>query len=218
MYTMETKRMIALIALASAMLMTLSAVAVTGSENDGASDVTVEYDSYSLKYKIDGSEAAIYGYGGTLPEDLVIPSTITVEGKTYSVTAVGPNNHVFKNVTTLKTVVMPDSVKTIGERVFAGCTGLTEVTIAYAGNDNGTIGPYAFNGCTGITKITIGDGITIIGNGAFESAGSSAKVTIPSSVTMIKDSAFQFFKGIVTFEDGSKIHTIEWGRSGVLPM
>ena len=59
---------------------------------------------------------------------------------------------------------IPDSVTSIGDSAFLGCTGLTSVTI---GNSVTSIGERAFYGCSKLTSVTIGDSVTSIGNYAF---------------------------------------------------
>ena len=87
--------------------------------------------------------------------DVAIPTTVTDNGKTYNVVAVGNNG--FKGNTALKTVSMPESVKSIGASAFSGCTGLTKVIF---GNKIETIGTGAFTDVTfyntgGTEKITV---------------------------------------------------------------
>ncbi|MBQ2877256.1 MAG: leucine-rich repeat domain-containing protein [Clostridia bacterium] len=60
--------------------------------------------------------------------------------------------------------VIPDSVTSIGDGAFYGCTGLTSVTIP---NSVTSIGYYAFYGCTSLTSVTIPDSVTSIGDYAF---------------------------------------------------
>ncbi|MBD5441529.1 MAG: leucine-rich repeat protein [Treponema sp.] len=50
-------------------------------------------------------------------------------------------------------VVIPDGVKSIGERVFNGCTGLTSVTIPSSVTE---IGNYVFDGCTKLKRVNYG--------------------------------------------------------------
>ncbi len=64
-----------------------------------------------------------------------------------------------------KNTVIPNSVTTIGEYAFDGCSGLTNITIP---NSVTTIGEYAFSNCTGLTSVTIGESITAIGDKAFQ--------------------------------------------------
>ena len=84
--------------------------------------------------------------------------------------------------------VIPNSVTSIGDFAFGGCTSLTSVTIP---DSVTSIGYDAFSGCTGLTSITIPDSITSIGAGAFEGCTSLTSITIPDSVTSIGAGAFR---------------------------
>ena len=64
----------------------------------------------------------------------------------------------------VKDLVIPDTVTTIGDWAFSGCTGLTSVTIP---NSVTSIGTSVFDGCTGLTSVTIPNSVTSIGRYAF---------------------------------------------------
>ena len=91
------------------------------------------------------------------------------------------------NLTLLNTIVIPNSVTSIGKGAFAYCIGLTTVTIP---NSVTSIGSSAFAGCTGLTTVTIGNSVTSIGGRAFENCTGLITVTIPNSVTSIENYAF----------------------------
>ena len=61
-------------------------------------------------------------------------------------------------------LVIPDSVTSIGNYAFDGCSGLKSVTI---GNGVTSIGYSAFRSCSRLTSVTIGNGVTSIGDYAF---------------------------------------------------
>lgn len=82
---------------------------------------------------------------------------------------------------------LPDGVTGIGGSAFAGCRGLTAVTLPATLTG---IGDGAFAGCSGLTSMTIPAAVTRIGKEAFTGCGSLASVTIPASVTYIGGSAF----------------------------
>ena len=94
-----------------------------------------------------------------------------------------------------KNTIIPNSVTSIGERAFAGCSGLTSITIP---NSVTSIGEYAFSGCSGLTSITIPNSVTSIGNYAFSGCSGLTSVTIPNSVTSIGSSAFGGCSGLTS--------------------
>lgn len=102
------------------------------------------------------------------------------------VTEIGPK--VFFCYRDLKSVTLPNSVKTIGGQAFYYCDNLESVIIGKAVT---TIGAEAFYKCGKLTSINIPDGVTQIGSKAFYGCLSLEKVTIPSSVTKIGAEAFE---------------------------
>ena len=142
--------------------------------NSDGSSVSVTYQgTYSSSYS--------NKYTGTV----VIPETVTYNGKTYSVTSIG--SAAFYNCNGLTSVTIPNSVTSIGEDAFRGCSGLTSVTIP---NSVTSIGDWTFRGCSGLTSVTIPNSVTSIGSGAFSDCSGLTSVTIPNSVTSIGSSAF----------------------------
>ena len=74
--------------------------------------------------------------------DVVIPDSVTYEGTTFAVTGIESN--AFDGCYELTSVIIPNTVESIGKQAFQGCTGLTSVTI---GSGVTAIGAKAFNYC-----------------------------------------------------------------------
>lgn len=84
-------------------------------------------------------------------------------------------------------VVIPDSVKIIGDSAFSGCKGITSVVIPDSVQE---IGSGAFRDCIALPHITIPDSVQKIGQSAFEGCTALAAVVIPDSVKEIRSKAF----------------------------
>lgn len=88
-----------------------------------------------------------------------------------------------------KNVVIPDSVKVIGEGSSVFGNEIESVTIPASVTE---IAEYAFYGCSGLKSVTFaeGSGLTKIGESAFYAANSLESLTIPEGVTEIGSYAF----------------------------
>ena len=153
------------------------------------------YDSYSNEYT----------------GNVVIPSEVTYNNKTYKVTSIG--NYAFRDCSGLTSVTIPNNVTSIGWDAFYGTAwynnqpdGLVyagKVAYKYKGTmpsntsvsiKDGTlgIGYEAFYGCSGLTSVTIPNSVTNIGDYAFMDCSRLTSVTIPNSVTSIGSDAFKY--------------------------
>ncbi|MBQ6864913.1 MAG: leucine-rich repeat domain-containing protein, partial [Clostridia bacterium] len=70
----------------------------------------------------------------------------------------------YSNSSAIKTVIIENSVTSIGDWAFCGCDSLTSVTIP---DSVTSIGEYAFENCDSLTSVTIGNSVTSIGDWAF---------------------------------------------------
>ena len=121
----------------------------------------------------------ITGYRGN-SRRVVIPETISGA----RVTEIGKNAFERKNLVSL---VIPNTVTSIGDAAFAGNNNLGSLVIP---NSVTSIGDKAFDVC-GLSSLTLGNRVAKIGRSAF---GHNALITltIPNSVTAISDGAFMY--------------------------
>ena len=105
---------------------------------------------------------------------------------TNSVTSIG--NYAFNGCSSLTSVTIPNSVTEIGGSAFVDCASLKSITMP---NSVTSIGDMAFYKCSSLTSITIPDSVTSIDRYAFCGCTSLASVTIPDSVTIIESWAFK---------------------------
>ena len=141
-------------------------------------------------------------------------------------------------MTNLKSVTIPNSVTSIGNQAFSGCSGLSSIVVnsgnpVYDSSNNcnaiietasktlivgckntvipnsvTSIGGFAFYGCSGLTSVTIPNSVTSIGESAFCGCSGLTSVTIPNSVTSIGYSAFRNCSGLTSVTIPNSVTTI----------
>lgn len=115
----------------------------------------------------------------------------------------------FYQCSTLTSIEIPDSIKSIGNKAFAYCFGLTEFSIP----DNViSLGSSLFSNCTNLITCTIGNGAENIGDNTFENCVSLESVTIGDGVKSIGSKAFYDCASLsnVTFTKDSKLDNIKY--------
>ena len=142
----------------------------------------------NLKYEVTDAAAKtveLTGYETEPTGTLSIPATVTNEGTTYSVTAIGYK--AFTHCKALTSVTIPDGVTSIGSYAFCECIALTTMNIPESVT---SIREYAFLFCKALTAVTIPDGVMEIQDHTFAYCSSLKSVTIGKGVTGIERYAF----------------------------
>ena len=188
------------------------------------SDSTVEVTYYNSNY---------------VSGDVVIPSTVTYNGTTYSVTSIGEG--AFLSCSGLTLVTIPNSVTSISNGAFIECSGLISINVASGNthyssidgvlynyvqdtliqcpcaktsvtipNSVTSIGESAFEYCSRLTSVTIPNSVTSIGGFAFDGCSGLTSVSIPNSVTFIGSNAFWGCSGLTSVTIGNSVTSIEY--------
>ncbi|MBR5644656.1 MAG: leucine-rich repeat domain-containing protein [Salinivirgaceae bacterium] len=115
-----------------------------------------------------------------------------------------------------KEVIIPNTVTSIRNYAFAGCSSLTSIVI---GDSVTRIGNWAFSDCRSLTSVTIPESVTSIGENAFHNCIGLTTVTIPNSVNYIDASAFYGCSGLTTMTIPNSVYHIDgrvfYGCSGL---
>ena len=144
--------------------------------------------------------AEVRSYSGANDiEDLIIPETVTFNGKTYSVTSIG--SKAFYDCTGLKSIIIPKTIKRIGDYAFGGCKNLEKVEISdltawckidfqgYEANPTFYSNSLFLNG-EEIIDLKIPDSINNIRSYSFTGLKHLKSVEIPNTIISIGTDAF----------------------------
>lgn len=123
--------------------------------------------------------------GSTYVGDIEIPASITYDDKNLPVTAV--RSSAFTECAYLTSVVLPESVTSIGDYAFDTCEELKSVVMPGVK----TIGHWSFRNCYKLEAWNFSDKLTSIGNYCFDKNYLITEATLPASVTNIGGYAFE---------------------------
>ncbi len=140
--------------------------------------------SFDISFNADGT-ANITGYkykNNSNYTSVVIPNRIN------GVEITGISDRAFYRSGYLKSIVIPDTVKNVGNYSFSQCVALKEVTIP---GSVSSIGNYAFMSCKTLEKVYVLFGVQSIGNGAFADCSNLSQIAISPSTTSINERTFQ---------------------------
>jgi hypothetical protein len=159
-----------------------------------ARDFKTLRDDMPMLKKLDLSGVSISGYTG-------------LEGtSTRNDEATYPENSIprsaFDEDDSIKSVIIPSSVNSIGWAAFYDCDNLTTFTIP-ATSVLTTIESFAFEYCIELGSIFIPSTVTSIGEEAFCRCRSLNSLTLPGSVTTISACAFAECSGLITVDENN---------------
>ena len=186
---------------------TTSAISISQAAADAPKVILTLTDSSTVSRACDGNPLTYTDTSQLINSDF---SKIKEADIKSCVTTIGELNGAgtFNDAVNMTRVTLPDTLTTIYNRTFWGCTGLTSITLpnslTYLGNDAlryctslttlnipdsvQTIGGLCFYGCSGLTNVTIGTGFTtVLGpgqcfNGCVNLQSVTVKATTPPNI------------------------------------
>lgn len=176
-------------------LLSIASAAYSQTFTDGPWSYTIDYSNPAA------GKANITGYSGA-GGAVVIPSTLGG----FVVGSI--NAYAMVNNSSITSVIIPNSVTTIGQFAFGYCTSLTSVTIPEGVT---FIGQSAFRECTSLTSVKIPDSVTTIWNSAFKDCRSLTSATIGNGVKFL---AQELFYGCTSLTSITIPDSVEYIASG----
>lgn len=109
----------------------------------------------------------------------------------------------FVGLSSLTSVVLPNTVKNIEDRAFLNCTNLNSINLP---TNLQQIGASAFSGCAKLESINIPDSVTEISTGAFSSSGIK-NIKLSNNIKKIEDVVFYYCSNLesIRIPDGVQI-------------
>ena len=154
-------------------------------------ELTVPFVSNTITSDVSGTDFGILFGGsssGYLPE--------TLEKVTITKATMIPKD-AFSGCSKIKTIILPETLTSIGSKAFYYCTALSYDINFPSGVTE--IGSQAFYNCAGLTgALTLPSGLTTIENNVFDGCkGLFGSITIPDGVTSIGSNAFYNCSGLI---------------------
>ena len=118
---------------------------------------------------------------------LSIPSSLKIKGKIRKVVAIAPRAFAKDEQGSITDIVLPKYLVEIGEEAFKG----SDVTSILMPNTVKSLGIHAFEDCKKLKEVTLSSSLTLIPMAAFRGCDALQELQVPASVTKIADLAFE---------------------------
>lgn len=117
------------------------AIVPLGTLTAGAESYTE--NGYTYKRYYDAEDYVVISkYTGT-NSSITIPSRFWVPGSSYADYVRSISSYAFKDNTYVKEIIVPDTIKSIGNGAFSGCSSLKTITLPFVGTSNETTNKFS---------------------------------------------------------------------------
>lgn len=201
-----------------------------------AAQYDFEVDGIFYSINEDGSTVTVttetepnWSYDPSYSGDVVIPAFVDYDGHSYVVTTI--DRYGFFQCSGLTSIVLPETLTTIGDGAFYGCTQMEDFdipnSVSFIGYDVFRDTPWLANQPDGIvyagkvlytykgtmpagTSIEIREGTKCVAGQAFYNCKYLTSVTIPNSVTSFGERAFASCTGLTSIDLPDNITSVGW--------
>ena len=161
-------------------------------EVEGEGEYTLELEREPEEYTLEVENEVVVAKGGDTPTPTVDTAAALIEGTITEAkyeTVKTVRDFAFYGCTSLTSVDLPQAIK-FNDSAFSSCKSLTSVDLPQAT----TFGSYAFSSCTSLTSVDLPQAATF-GSYAFSSCTSLTSVDLPQAATF-ENNAFSGCKQI----------------------
>ena len=134
--------------------------------------------------------------------DIVIPENPVYDGKQFTTVGIGPD--AFNWCSSVTSVQLPSTIRTIDSQAFYSCQSMTSINLP---DGLYSIGYGAFYNCKALQTVNLGNNLTAIQENAFAQSGITA-INIPTGVEYIGNYAFNQCTSLANVTIGDGVKTI----------
>ena len=153
-------------------------------------EASCESDSV-ITYSMIGAGCSVQSCDINAEGEIIIPDTYD------GIVVTSISDGAFKDCIKISSIVLPETIKTIGSEAFLGCSNLTSVTIP---DSVVSLGDSLFYKCVNLTDVSLSQSLTDIPKKAFYYCVKLQNIDLPSAILSIQKEAFyecRLLEGIV---------------------
>ena len=153
---------------------------------------------FPFEYTIENNAVTITKYIGTAA---IVEVPAEIEGCPVTSIAKGA----FGTNTVITEVKLPESVKSIGQAAFTGCSKLEKINLEAVTE----FAPYTFLGCSSLDNVVLNDEITTLPVYMFSECSSLSNIKLPAKLTALSNHLFDACESLKTLDIPNSVTLID---------